>query len=78
MKTIATIFFIFLIGTAASAQDRTENSKVQTIVMGIDTQTEKSIKMEGKQEVARLYRFKNSRVKKELSFATRATSPKMA
>ena len=78
MKTIATIFFIFFIGTAASAQDRTENVKVETIEMGIVTQTATSKKMEGKQEVARLYRFKNSRVKKELSFSTKANSPKMA
>ncbi|PIB26974.1 hypothetical protein [Maribacter sp. 4G9] len=77
MKTIATIFFIFFIGTAASAQDRNETVKVETIEMGIVTETAPSKKIESKREVARLYRFKNSRVKKELSFATKRNSPKM-
>lgn len=78
MKTVATIFFIFFIGTAANAQDRAETLKVETIEMGIVTETAPIKKMEVKQEVARLYRFKNSRVKKELSFTTKANSPKMA
>ncbi|PIB26985.1 hypothetical protein [Maribacter sp. 4G9] len=78
MKTIATIIFIFFIGTAASAQDRNETVKVETIEMGIVTETAYSKKIENKREVARLYRFKNSRIKKELSFATKRNSPKMA
>ncbi|KAA2218094.1 MULTISPECIES: hypothetical protein [Maribacter] len=78
MKTVATIFFIFFIGTAASAQDSPETLKVETIEMRIVTETAPIKKMEVKQEVARLYRFKNSRVKKELSFTTKANSPKMA
>lgn len=78
MKTVATIFFIIFIGTAASAQDTNETVKVDTIEMGIVTQTTPSVIKERTQEVARLYKFKNSRIKKELSFTTKANSPKMA
>ncbi|UWX55913.1 hypothetical protein NYZ99_05885 [Maribacter litopenaei] len=78
MKTVATIFFIIFIGTAASAQDTNETVKVDTIEMGIVTQTTPSVIKERMQEVARLYKFKNSRIKKELSFATKRNSPKMA
>ena len=78
MKTVASIFFIIFIGTAASAQDTNETVKVDTIEMGIVTQTTPSVIKERTQEVARLYKFKNSRIKKELSFTTKANSPKMA
>ncbi|UWX55925.1 hypothetical protein NYZ99_05965 [Maribacter litopenaei] len=78
MRTVATIFFIIFIGTAASAQDTNETVKVDTIEMGIVTQTSPSVIKERTQEVARLYKFKNSRIKKELSFTTKANSPKMA
>ncbi|ASV29044.1 hypothetical protein [Maribacter cobaltidurans] len=79
MKTIATIFFILFIGTAASAQENTDLVKIETITTGIVTQTQQpTIKTEKTQEVARLYKFKGSRIKKELSFATKRNSPKMA
>ena len=79
MKTIATIFFILFIGTAASAQNKIDTVKVATITAGIVTETQQpKIRAEKTQEVARLYKFKNSRIKKELSFTTKRNSPKMA
>ena len=72
MKTIATIFFIFFISFAAQAQEYTAEVKVETAAKEIvtETTTEKS--------VARLYRFKNSRIKKELSFKTAKNTAKLA
>ncbi len=72
MKTIATIFFIFFIGTAAQAQNNTTDNKVETIEMTTVTETVKET------EVARLYKFKNARVTKALSFTTKRNKAKMA
>ncbi len=78
MKTIATIFFIFFIGTAAQAQNNTTDVKVETVEMTIVTETVKEINLETKTEVARLYKFKNARVTKALSFTTKRNAAKMA
>ena len=78
MKTIATIFFIFFIGTAAQAQNNTNDVKVETIEMGIVTETVNELKVETNTEVARLYKFKNARVTKALSFTTKRNAAKMA
>jgi hypothetical protein len=72
MKTLVTIFFIFFIGFAAQAQDNTTEVKVETAKKEVVTETAKE------NSVARLYRFKNSRIKKELSFKTARSSAKLA
>ncbi|MDF4202459.1 hypothetical protein PXD56_05820 [Maribacter sp. SA7] len=78
MKTIiATIFIIFLSFTA-QAQNNTADVKVETIEMGIVTETTFEVKESTTTEVARLYKFKNSRIKRDLNFLTKANKPKMA
>ncbi len=77
MKTIITLFFILFIGVAAQAQNDTTEVKVETISMGIEISTEK-VSEEKENRVARLYMFKNSQVKKELSFTTKNDRPKLA
>jgi len=78
MKTIiATIFIIFLSFTA-QAQNNIEEVKVETIEMSIVTETVNEVKAESNTEVARLYKFKNSRIKRDLNFLTKANKPKMA
>ncbi|WP_300022100.1 hypothetical protein [uncultured Maribacter sp.] len=78
MKTIiATIFIIFLSFTA-QAQNNTSDVKVETIEMGIVTETTFEVKENTSTEVARLYKFKNSRIKRDLNFITKANKPKMA
>ena len=82
MKTIATLIFILFIGATAQAQNATELVKVETIEMTIVTNTtsneNKEAALEKKTEVARLYKYKNSRVKKALSFTTKRNKSKMA
>ncbi len=79
MKTIATLIFVLFIGVSAQAQTATEEVKVETIEMTIVTATVKEeLKLETKTEVARLYKFKNSRIKKALSFTTKRNKAKMA
>ncbi len=72
MKTIATIFFIFFISFAAQAQENTAEVKVETAAKEVVVETTKE------KSVARLYRFKNSRIKKELSFKTAKNTAKLA
>jgi hypothetical protein len=77
MKTILTFFFILFIGVTAQAQNATPEVKVETISMGIEISIEE-VSKEKETSVARLYMFKNSQVKKELSFATKNDKPKLA
>ncbi len=78
MKTIATIFFIFFIGMSAQAQNNTTDVKVETIEMTIVTETATELNLENTTEVVRLYKFKNARVTKALSFTTKRNKAKMA
>lgn len=73
MKTIATLIFVLLIGFTAQAKD----AEVKTFETGFTTAV-KDAKKATDGEVARLYRFKNSRVKKELAFSTKRNEAKMA
>ncbi|MCP4974804.1 MAG: hypothetical protein GY931_01465 [Maribacter sp.] len=82
MKAIVTIIFIIFFGIAAQAQSSTQEVKVETIEMTIVTsttvETKSEVRTETSTEVARLYKFKNSRVKKALSFTTKRNKAKMA
>ncbi|MDV7138848.1 hypothetical protein R3X28_08170 [Maribacter sp. TH_r10] len=80
MKAIVTIIFIIFFGITAQAQNNTKEVQVETIEMTIvtTTETKNEVKTETTTEVARLYKFKNSRVKKALSFTTKRNKAKMA
>ncbi|CAN0579919.1 unnamed protein product [Ectocarpus sp. 12 AP-2014] len=78
MKTLATIIFIIFLSFTAQAQNTTSEVKVETIEMSIVTETTNEVKTESTSEVARLYKFKNSRIKRDLNFITKANKPKMA
>jgi hypothetical protein len=73
MKTIATLIFVLLIGFTAQAKD----AKAVTFETTVKTAV-KEVKVANDKEVARLYRFKNSLVKKELDFTTKRNSAKLA
>jgi hypothetical protein len=73
MKTIATLIFVLLIGFAAQARDAEAIAFETGFVTAV-----KEVKVAKEGEVARLYRFKNSLVKKELSFATKRNKAKVA
>ncbi len=84
MKAILTIILVLFIGVAAQAQNTTNEVKVETIEMSIVTFTSnkevtyKEVINENITEVARLYKFKNSRIKKALAFTTKRNKAKMA
>jgi hypothetical protein len=78
MKTVLTLIFIIFLGTAAMAQVSTKEVKVETKTVSVELnikieKTEKQVK-----EVARLYMFKNFRIKKELNFKTKRNNAKLA
>lgn len=78
MKTILTITFVLFIGMVAQAQNAEIKTKVVSVEMTNAASTSKEVKIETKNEVARLYKFKNSRVKKALEFTTKRNKAKMA
>ncbi len=79
MKAILTLLFVLIIGVTAQAQDAPVDVKVETIKTTIVTSTSyENVRLESKTKVARLYKYKNSRIKKALSFTTKRNKAKMA
>lgn len=79
MKAILTLLFVLIIGVTAQAQDAPVDVKVETIKTTIVTSTSYvNVRLESKTKVARLYKYKNSRIKKALSFTTKRNKAKMA
>ncbi|MDP5231684.1 MAG: hypothetical protein NWQ38_14930 [Cellulophaga sp.] len=80
MKTILTILLILSSVLFAQAQENTTNVKVavsiETVVLV--TPTIKTVLNNNETKVARLYMDKNYKVKKELSFTTKANKSKLA
>jgi len=78
MKTIFTIIAVTFFGTMASAQDISKEAKVATTTMGVELKVEMNQTIRKDRKMARLYKFKNSKIKKELSFKTKRNNTKLA
>lgn len=78
MKAIITLIFVLFIGMTVEAQRAKSNVKVVTITKGIVTNGGEGASLKNEGSVARLYLFKNSRIKKELSFTTKSNKSKLA
>ena len=83
MKTILTLTFVLFFGTMAMAQDTTTVTKVDTMQIGVvlleNAQDQNNESLTTKtEEVARIYKSKYSRVKKELVFSTKYSKAKLA
>ena len=81
MKAVFTLFAIVFLGTVAMAQTGAKEEKVATITMEVSiekAEIQTSVEAKGNTEIARLYMFKNSRVKKALAFKTKRNRSKMA
>ena len=85
MKAILTILFVLFFGLTAFAQNTNTNDTVEPIEMGIvldsgivTTGNFKEVKITSQTSVTRLYKFKNSRIKKALTFTTKKDKPKLA
>ena len=81
MKAVFTLFAVVFLGTVAMAQTSAQDEKVATVTIGVSiekTAIQTSVLAEGNTAIARLYMFKNSRVKKALAFKTKRNRSKMA
>jgi hypothetical protein len=85
MKAIFTLLIIIFAGTLTMAQNPQSNDKVYIIEMGIvmvdslnNTDHKKTFTISTKTGITRLYRYKNSRVNKELAFITQKSYGKLA
>ncbi|WP_373518870.1 hypothetical protein [Pricia sp.] len=77
MKTIATLLFVLFIGVIARAQTADETAGVDAIEMTSTVEgISEEVSLETTTEVARLYKRTNTRVKKELTFSTKANHAK--
>lgn len=85
MKTVLTLLFLLFVSATMVAQRTQNHDQVNTTQMDVVLVTGLSISvplekagMEREDTLARLYRYQNSRVKKELSFKTKKDRPKLA
>ncbi len=79
MKTIATIIFVLFIGISAYAQSAEETVKIDAVEMTLNPKISfEEVTLESVTEIARLYKRIDTRVKKELTFSTKANSAKTA
>ena len=70
MKAIVTIIFVLFIGFTAQAKDAKVAVEIPAAQIELAAKNENS--------VARLHKFKNSRIKKELAFSTKRNKAKLA
>lgn len=85
MKAFLTLVLILSFGAAALAQKTTDYGKVEALQMDIVLDSSLPVshnsgQIEATKEdaVTRLYKFKNTRVKRALSFTTKKNNPKLA
>lgn len=83
MKAILTLLFALTLGATALANTKeTSVVKVEGIQMNVvltmDTLETPEINIDAEKGTARLYMFKNSRVKKALQFTTKRNRAKLA
>ncbi|BDW93203.1 hypothetical protein MACH07_20350 [Flagellimonas marinaquae] len=62
----------------ASAQNISKETKVDVITEGVELNIEINNSIRKDRQMVRLYKFKNSRIKKELSFKTKRNKSKLA
>ena len=78
MKTILTIIAVTFFGTMAFAQNAPKETKVDTLTVGVELKIEINHTIRKDRKTARLYKFKNSKIKKELTFKTKNDKSKLA
>ncbi|WP_348646048.1 hypothetical protein, partial [Cellulophaga sp. F20128] len=78
MKAITTLLFVLFIGFFAQAQDVKETSVLETETKEVTVSEMKKDNLKETNKVARLYKFKNSKIKKELAFDTKRSKSKVA
>ena len=62
----------------AFAQNAPKETKVDTLTVGVELKIEINHTIRKDRKTARLYKFKNSKIKKELTFKTKNDKSKLA
>lgn len=85
MKAILTLILVLFFGLTTFAQNTNSYDTMEPIEMDIVLDSgvitpnhNKEVKITSEKSVARLYKFKNSRVKKALEFTTKKDKPKLS
>ena len=85
MKAILTLILVLFFGLTAFAQNTHTNDTMEPNKMDIvldsgviTSNNNKEVGITSEKSVARLYKFKNSRVKKALAFTTKKDNPKLS
>lgn len=78
MKAVLTFFLFIFLTTSVMAQGAKKEVKVATITVGVELNVKIGKTDVYSNKVTRLYRFKNSRVKKALKFQTKKQKAKIA
>ncbi|WP_036153013.1 hypothetical protein [Maribacter forsetii] len=85
MKALFTLLIVIFAGALALAQTPLTDDKINTTEVGVvladssdNTGNEKSFEITDETSVARLYRYANARINKELAFATKKSYGKLA
>ncbi len=77
MKSIATLIFVLFIGVSTQARTADETVRVDAVEMtGTVESISEEVSLEPTSEVVRLYKRIDTRVKKELTFSTKANHAK--
>jgi len=78
MKQFFTLIALFLCTLTLQAQDDGKVAKMEAPSIGVDSSTFQGQRIRKDRSMARLYKFKNSKVKKALSFSTKKNRSKLA
>ncbi len=78
MKAIFTLLFVLFIGVFAQAQESKTTPVLETTSTEVKVSETKKNALNEEIKVARLYKFKNSKIKRELAFSTKRSKSKIA
>ncbi|SFW30784.1 hypothetical protein [Cellulophaga fucicola] len=78
MKAIISLLFIITLGFTAQAQEAKTTSVLKIEAKEVKATEVKKDALQEKVEVARLYKFKNSKIKSALAFSTKRSKSKVA
>ncbi|WP_435313994.1 hypothetical protein [Cellulophaga fucicola] len=78
MKAIISLLFIITLGFTAQAQEAKTTSVLKKETKEVKATEVKKDALQEKAEVARLYKFKNSKIKSALAFSTKRSKSKVA
>ncbi|MGJ8734235.1 MAG: hypothetical protein ACSHW4_13850 [Cellulophaga sp.] len=78
MKAIITLLFVLTLSVAAQAQEANVSTVLKSDTKEVKATVVKEAVLQQEAKVARLYKFKNSKIKKALAFTTKKAASKIA